>query len=228
MSQPQTSSAVRSLETVRERVKQRLMKLPEYRALLAIEQPIAEVADIPELVAHLQTAKQKILERLTATREYQALLSVENAIKDISEVLEVVAEDGNLDAVPAPVEKALETKELAEVASASAVETQQLVNAIAVAAVTAKAPPPVANEPAVVTELPETHSRNVSAIATKAAEEHPEKPVSNPAERLSTVGLVEEWRLTAMVRESFSANAAKEDVPATSEGKAEPEKAKVA
>jgi hypothetical protein len=228
MSQSQTSGVVRSLESVRERVKQRLMKLPEYRAFLAIEQPIGEVADIPELVAHLQTAKQKILERLTATQEYQALLTVEKAIKDISAVLTVVADDEHFDAVPASVEKALETKELPEIASASAVETQQLVNAIAVAAPLAKASPAVANEPAVVAEPPEAHSGNVSALAAKAAEEHPEKRVSNPAERFSTVGLVEEWRLTAMVRDSFSANGGEEDTSAAGEGKAEPEKAKVA
>jgi hypothetical protein len=228
MSQAQTSSVVRSLETVRERVKQRLMKLPEYRALLAIEQPMAEVADIPELVAHLQTAKQKILERLTATQEYQALLTVEKAIKDISAVLEVVADDGNSDAVPFSAENALGTKELPEVAPASTAETQQLVNAIAVAAPLAKASPTIANEPAVVTAPPEASPGNVSALAAKAAEEHPEKPVLSPAERFSTVGLVEEWRLTAMVRDSFSANGSEEDVPAAGEGKAEPEKAKVA
>jgi hypothetical protein len=218
MSQSQTSSVVRSLETVRERVKQRLMKLPEYRALLAIEQPIAEVADIPELAAHLQTAKQKILERLMATQEYQALLTVEKAIKDISAVLEVVADDGNFDAVPAAVEKILEAKDLPEIAPAPAAAPQQPVSAVAVTAPLAGARPAIVSETAVVTELP----------ATKAAEEHPEKPVANPAERFSTVGLVEEWRLTTMVRESFSANETRDDIQSAGVDKAEPEKAKVA
>jgi hypothetical protein len=216
MSQSQTSNVVRSLETVRERVKQRLMKLPEYRALLAIEQPIAEVADIPELTAHLQTAKQKIVERLMATQEYQALLTVEKAIKDISAVLEVVADDGNFDAVPASVEKVLAAKELSEIAPAPAAAPQQPVGAVAVTAPLAAARPAIVSE--TVTELP----------ATKASDEYPEKPVSSPAERFSTVGLVEEWRLTTMVRESFSANEAKDDVRSADEGKAEPEKAKVA
>ncbi len=197
MSQSQASSVIRSLETVRERAKQRLMKLPEYRAFLAIEQPIAEVADISDLVVHLQAAKQKILERLATTREYQALLTVEKAINDISEVLDVVAEDGNVDAAPASAESPSGKKELTEVTAASA---------------------------AVVTELPETYPRNAAELA--AAEKRPETPVSSPTERLSTLGLVEEPRLTAMVRDSFAANRANEE--ARPEGTAETEKAKVA
>jgi hypothetical protein len=97
MSQAQTSNVIQSLENVRERVKQRLTKVPEYRAFLAIDKPMTEVAGIPDLLVHLETAKQKILERLKLTREYQALLTVENAIKEISEVLEVVGNDGNFD-----------------------------------------------------------------------------------------------------------------------------------
>jgi hypothetical protein len=103
MSQSQTSNVIQSLENVRERVKQRLTKVAEYRAFLAIEKPIAEVADIPDLRAHLETAKEKILDRLKQTREYQALLTVEKAIKEISEVLEVVGDDGHPDAAPAAV-----------------------------------------------------------------------------------------------------------------------------
>jgi len=103
MSQSQTSGLIRSLENVRDRVKQRLTKVPEYRAFLAIEKPMAEVADIPDLLAHLEAAKQKILEHLTLRREYQALLTVERAIKDISEVLELVGDDASFDAAPAGV-----------------------------------------------------------------------------------------------------------------------------
>ena len=103
MSQSQTSGLIRSLENVRDRVKQRLTKVPEYRAFLAIEKPMAEVADIPDLLAHLEAAKQKILEHLTLRREYQALLTVEKAIKDISEVLELVGDDASFDAAPAGV-----------------------------------------------------------------------------------------------------------------------------
>ena len=101
MSQSQTSGVVRALENVRDRVQQRLTKVPEYRAFLAIEKPMAEVADIPDLLAHLEAAKQKILEHLTQRREYQALLTVEKAIKDISDVLEIVGDDA--DAAPAGV-----------------------------------------------------------------------------------------------------------------------------
>jgi hypothetical protein len=99
----QMSNAIQSLEIVRERVKQRLASVPEYRAFLAIDRPMAEIANIPDLLAHLETAKQKILERLKLTREYQALLTVEKAIKEISEVLEIVGDDGTIGAAPAAV-----------------------------------------------------------------------------------------------------------------------------
>ena len=226
MSQSQTSSAIRSLENVRERVKQRLMKVPEYRAFLAIEAPIAEVADISDLVAHLQAAKQKILERLAATKEYEALLTVEKAIKDISEVLDVVADDGSLDAAPAPSEIVIGEKELSETTSAPAAAAQQPLREIAAAPV-GNAAPAVASQTAVVTEMPATHSRDAVGPATAAAsaEEHPEKSVSNPAERFSTLGLVEEWRLTAMVRESFASAG---DARSADESNPEAEKAKVA
>src|SRR5271155_691731 len=118
MSQSQPSSVIQSLETVRDKVKLRLMRLPEYRAFLAIEQPRAEVADIPDLVAHLQTGKQKILERLTTTQEYQALLTVEKAIKDISEILDVVGNDANIDAAPAAAEKVLGEEEVLAIKAA--------------------------------------------------------------------------------------------------------------
>ena len=112
MSQSQPSSVIHSLVTVRDKVKLRLMKVPEYRAFLAIEMPIVEVADIPDLVADLQTAKQKILERLTTTQEYRALLTVEKAIKDISEVLDVVGDDATVEAAPAAAEKVAEKEEV--------------------------------------------------------------------------------------------------------------------
>ena len=101
MSQLQTSSVIWSLEDVRERVTQRLTNVPEYRAFLAIETPIAEVSQIPDLLAHLETAKQKILDRLNLMREYQSLLTVDKAIKEISEVLKFLGEEGSFDAMPA-------------------------------------------------------------------------------------------------------------------------------
>jgi hypothetical protein len=93
MSQLQTSSVIWSLENVREKVTQRLTNVPEYRAFLAIEMPIAELRQIPDLLAHLETAQQKILNRLNLTREYQSLLTVDKTIEEISEVLEFLGEE---------------------------------------------------------------------------------------------------------------------------------------
>ena len=229
MSQSQPSSVIHSLVTVRDKVKLRLMKVPEYRAFLAIEMPIAEVADIPDLVAHLQTAKQKILERLTTTQEYRALLTVEKAIKDISEVLDVVGDDATVEAAPAAAEKVAEKEEVSAAAPAAAAEAQQSAPAVAVAAPPAKAPAIVANATAAVQDTPETYARDAADIAAAiASAEHNKKSAANPNERLSTLGHVEEWRLTALVRESYSANAGNEDAGPAGEGKAQAEQAKVA
>ena len=226
MSQSQPSSVIHSLVTVRDKVKLRLMKVPEYRAFLAIEMPIAEVADIPDLVADLQMAKQKILERLTTTQEYRALLTVEKAIKDISEVLDVVGDDATVEAAPAAAEKVAEKE---EVSAAAAAEAQQSAPAVAVAAPPAKAPAIVANATAAVQDTPETYARDAADIAAAiASAEHNKKSAANPSERLSTLGHVEEWRLTALVRESYSANAGNEDAGPAGEGKAQAEQAKVA
>jgi hypothetical protein len=88
----QSPGVIQSLERVRDRVKGQLIKVPEYRALLAIETSIAEVSNIPELAACLESAKEKIMDRLMTIREYQAMLAVEKSITEISEVLGVLAE----------------------------------------------------------------------------------------------------------------------------------------
>jgi hypothetical protein len=235
MLQSQPSSVIQSLVTVRDKVKLRLMKVPEYRAFLAIEMPIAEVADIPDLVAHLQAAKQKILERLTTTQEYRALLTVEKAIKDISEVLDVVGDDATVEAAPAAAEKVAEKEDVSATAPVAAADGQHPAAAIAVAAPPAEAPVVIApavipSAAAAVKETPETYARDAAEVAAaiEASAQHPKRSVSNPTERLSTLGVVEEWRLTALVRESYSANLGNEDALPAGEGKAQAEQAKVA
>jgi hypothetical protein len=88
----QESGVIQSLERVRDRVKEQLIKVPEYRALLAIETSIAEVSNIPDLATCLESAKEKIMDRLMTVREYQAMLAVEKSITEISDVLGVLAE----------------------------------------------------------------------------------------------------------------------------------------
>ena len=70
---------------------EQLTNVPEFRAFLAIETAIKEVANIPDLMASLEPAKTKIMDRLMKVREYQALLAVEKSITEISEVLGVLA-----------------------------------------------------------------------------------------------------------------------------------------
>jgi hypothetical protein len=233
MSQSQTvvpPSIIESLKSVRGRVKQRLTKVPEYRAFLAIEKPIAEVTDISDLVAHLYTAKQKILDRLMTTREYQALLTVDKAIKDFSEILDVVGNDRDFETAPAASEIAVEKEEVPAIKPAVDAEAQPPVPAIVATAPLGKAPVGIATEATAATEMPETYSRGATklAAAIEAAGECPEKSISDSAERRSTLGLVEEWRLTALVRESYSTNLGNGEPQSADENEAEAEKARVA
>jgi hypothetical protein len=94
----QSPGVIQSLERVRDRVKERLIKVPEFRAFLAVETSISEVSHVPDLVDCLQLAKQRIMDRLMTVREYQAMLAVEKSITEISEVLGVLSKDESADA----------------------------------------------------------------------------------------------------------------------------------
>ena len=96
----QSPGVIQSLERVRERVQEQLIKVPEFRAFLAVETSISEVSHVPDLVDGLQSAKQKIMDRLMTIREYQAMLAVEKSITEISEVLGVLAEGESGNATP--------------------------------------------------------------------------------------------------------------------------------
>ena len=96
----QSPGVIQTLERVRERVQRQLIKVPEFRALLAVETSISEVSHVPDLVDCLQSAKQKIMDRLMTIREYQAMLAVEESITEISEVLGVLAEGESANATP--------------------------------------------------------------------------------------------------------------------------------
>jgi hypothetical protein len=97
----QSPGVIESLERVRGRVQEQLIKVPEFRAFLAVETSISEVSHVPDLVDGLQSAKQKIMDRLMTIREYQAMLAVEKSITEISEVLGVLAEGESGNATPA-------------------------------------------------------------------------------------------------------------------------------
>jgi hypothetical protein len=98
----QSPGVIQSLQRVMERVKEQLIKVPEFRALLAIETSIAEVSNIHDLVDCLESAKEKILDRLMTVREYRAMLAVEKSITEISEVLGVLADRESANGEPTP------------------------------------------------------------------------------------------------------------------------------
>ena len=53
--------------------------------------------------------------------------------------------------------------------------------------------------PAIKTAATAERQQSAPAIAVTAPDEHRESSVPNPTARLSTLGLVEEWRLTALI-----------------------------
>ena len=192
---------------------------------------MAELADISDLLIHLQTAQDKILERLAATKEYQALLTVEKAIQDLAQVLEVVADGENFDVEPAPLEEVSAKEESSDIASLPVAEAQQAVDQTAGAASSGETPVVEADETAAVTATTpviQSHDASGPASSVEAAGEQAGKSIWNPTARFSTLGLVEEWRLTTMVRKSFSANGGNDDALFAGEGTAKAEKAKVA
>jgi hypothetical protein len=117
----------------------------------------------------------------------------------------------------------VEKEEVFAIKPAVAAEAPQLVSAIVATAPLGKAPAGIATEAKAATEIPETYSRDATefARAIEAAGERPKTSISDTAERRSALGLVEEWRLTALVRESFSAKLGNEEPQSADEGEAE-------
>ena len=122
----QSPGVIQTLERVRERVREQLIKVPEFRAFLAVETSISEVSHVPDLVDGLQSAKQKILDRLMTIREYRAMLAVEKSITEISDVLGVLAEGEGANAtLETPATPQTEVNESASTAAYLALTTSE-------------------------------------------------------------------------------------------------------
>ena len=93
---------IQSLEQIRDRVKEQLLSVKEYRAFLAVQKAIDEISEVREIVTSLETVRDQVQDRLNGVREYRALLAVEKSIADISEVLGILEEAAPAPAVPAP------------------------------------------------------------------------------------------------------------------------------
>jgi hypothetical protein len=78
--------------------------------------------------------------------------------------------------------------------------------------------------------MPDTYSRDATELASaiEAAGERPKTSISDTAGRRSTLGLAEEWRLAAFVRESHSADLGNKEPQPADKGEAEAEKDRVA
>ena len=122
----QSPGVIQTLERVRGRVQEQLIKVPEFRALLAVETSISEVSHVPDLVDCLQSAKQKIMDRLMTIREYQAMLVVEKSITEISEVLGVLADGESANGTPeTPAAPQIDVNESTPIAADPALKTSE-------------------------------------------------------------------------------------------------------
>ncbi|MBZ0146891.1 MAG: hypothetical protein K8F62_05020, partial [Pseudorhodoplanes sp.] len=65
---------IQSLEQIRDRVKEQLLSVKEYRAFLAVQKAIDEISEVREIVTSLETVRDQVQDRLNGVREYRALL----------------------------------------------------------------------------------------------------------------------------------------------------------
>lgn len=163
---------IQSLEQIKDRVKNQLLGVKEYRAFLAIQKAIDEISEIGAIVTSLEASRDQVQDRLNGVREYRALLAVEKSIADISDVLGILE-----DTAPASVVSMPETQPeiraeaaLAEVATAIGQSAPISHSDVAPESAPSTAtPPPAAFEP-----MPDGE-REVAASSPAPTSEHSEE-----------------------------------------------------
>ncbi len=92
-----------SVCSVRDRIERHLAGVSRYRALLAIDQTISELADHTDLVRPLCDVRDQIRLQLNETREYRALCAVDRIAPELADILAILDEDPHHDeTLPAP------------------------------------------------------------------------------------------------------------------------------
>lgn len=161
---------IQSLEQIRDRVKEQLLSVKEYRAFLAVQKAIDEISEVREIVTSLETVRDQVQDRLNGVREYRALLAVEKSIADISDVLGILEEAAP--AVPAPEAQPEIRAEVALAEVATAIGQSAPISHSDVAPESASStatPPPAAFEP-----MPDGE-REVAASSPAPTSEHSEE-----------------------------------------------------
>jgi predicted ATPase len=82
------SEVIQPLETTRNKIKEKLSTVQEYRLLLALEKCIAQIPDISnDTMSTLERVRERLKECLHEVRDYQALCAIEETIVEVRSIV---------------------------------------------------------------------------------------------------------------------------------------------
>ncbi len=82
------SEVIQPLETTRNKIKEQLSTVQEYRLLLALEKCIAQIPDISnDTMTTLERVRERLKECLQEVRDYRALCAIEETIVEVRSIL---------------------------------------------------------------------------------------------------------------------------------------------
>ena len=82
------SEVIQPLEATRNKIKEQLSAVQEYRLLLALEKCIAQISDISDdTMTTLERVRERLKECLQEVRDYRALCAIEETIVEVRSIL---------------------------------------------------------------------------------------------------------------------------------------------
>jgi hypothetical protein len=82
------SEVLQTLETTRNKIKEQLSTVQEYRLLVALEKCIAQIPDISnDTMTTLERVRERLKECLQEVRDYRALGAIEETIVEVRSIL---------------------------------------------------------------------------------------------------------------------------------------------
>jgi predicted nucleic acid-binding Zn-ribbon protein len=82
------SEVIQPLETTRNKIKEQLSTVQEYRLLLALEKGISQIPDISnDTMTTLERVRERLKECLQEVRDYRALRAIEETIVEVRSIL---------------------------------------------------------------------------------------------------------------------------------------------
>src|SRR5258705_952241 len=82
------SEVLQPLETTRNKIKEQLSTVQEYRLLVALEKCIAKIPDISnDTMTTLERVRERLKECLQEVRDYRALRAIEETIVEVRSIL---------------------------------------------------------------------------------------------------------------------------------------------